>query len=102
MDLESIQVILNKVFNPEHQDIFVEGNIYDLVRDFYAIRKEYDANGRVIYEGISVPGTPEDEWGWMIKKYEYDENGNLIAVKFAEGVNWFFFPWSDRALFNYL
>ena len=84
-------------------------NINDLIitslqflANLYSMRTECDANGNIIYIGFAEPGSSEDKPVWAIKKIEYDDKGNLAAVKWAEGNNNFDKIWNNRATYSYL
>ena len=83
-------------------------NINDLIitslqflANLYSMRTECDASGNIIYIGFAKPGSSEDKPVWAIKKIEYDDNGNLAAVKWAEGNNNFDKIWNDRTTYSY-
>ena len=65
-------------------------------------RFAYDNQNRPLYIGSALPGTPEDQPGWNIQKYEYNSDGNPDAIKLAVGeLGRFNHVWDNRATLNY-
>lgn len=40
---------------------------------------------RIEYEGYAFPGTSLDQSGWIIVKYTYDQHGDVIRKRIADG-----------------
>ncbi len=59
------------------------------------------ANGQLEYVGFSNPGLGISASGWAIKQMLYDSNGNLSAIKWAEGSISMERKWADRVLYTY-
>jgi len=72
----------------------------EVMKNSLTMRIEYQ-NGNPLYIGYAEPGAGEDEPKWQIRKIEYDDYGNPIAVKFAEGTIGFDKVWNDRASYTY-
>lgn len=67
-----------------------------------SVRLAYDSDGNLIYKGESSPGAGEMDAKWQIQKFEYDANGNLIAILFAEGSAEYNKVWGNRETYNYI
>ena len=72
----------------------------EVMKDSLTVRIEYQ-NNNPVYIGYAEPGTGEDEAKWQIRKLEYDDYGNLVAVKFAEGTIGFDKVWNNRTSYTY-
>ena len=72
----------------------------EIIKGSLTMRIEYQ-NNNPIYIGYAVPGSSENEAKWQIRKLEYDDAGNLVSVKFAEGTVGFDKIWNNRASYNY-
>ena len=72
----------------------------EIVKESLTMRIEYES-GNPVYIGYAEPGAGEDEPKWQIRKLEYDDSGNLIAIKFAEGTVGFDKIWNNRSSYNY-
>ena len=92
------QEIFNRVFDEQSQALRTTGASFSSAR---TIRLEYDENGNVLYKGEADPGSSTSDSVWRIEKYDYDANGNLIAVLFAEGTADFDKVWDNRETYNY-
>lgn len=74
----------------------------NLSSDQYSTRIEVDGAGRQIYIGECLPahqlltGQPV----WRIKKIIYD-NGNIVAILWADGIKTFSNVWTARATYTY-
>jgi hypothetical protein len=62
---------------------------------------DYDAEGRMIYEGWAFSGASTSAAVWVIRKASYDVNGRLILEQWAGGNVNFVHVWDDRAALNY-
>lgn len=62
-----------------------------------AVQMDFDANGNVIFYGISEPGADINSTIWQIKKLVYSGTGNLLSVLWANGKSDFSNAWSARA-----
>jgi len=58
-------------------------------------RFEWDANNRCIYRGAAPKGLAEGSNGWLLIKYTYDANGNLLEKNIAYG------NWTNRTSYTY-
>jgi len=54
-----------------------------------------------LYVGYAAPGSDEGDAVWQIRKMEYDAEGRLIAVKFADGELAYNKVWNNRASYSY-
>jgi len=72
----------------------------EIMQGSLTVRLDY-SEGNVTYVGYAEPGTGENEPKWQIRKFEYDEAGNLVAVKFAEGTIGFDKVWNNRTSYTY-
>jgi len=64
----------------------------------------YGADEEPEYFGEAIPGTPDDQAGWRIYRYEYIlVGGDLEAasLRFAEGETTFDKIWDDREDYEY-
>jgi hypothetical protein len=55
-------------------------------------RFDTDANGNIVFEGQYKSGTPTNEASWIIARYFYDANNNIIGSKIRTNISW-----DDRA-----
>lgn len=53
------------------------------------------------YMGWANGGTATSADTWEIAKIEYDESGNMISLKWADGNGNFNNVWDDRATYTY-
>lgn len=70
-------------------------------------RAEYDADSNLKYLGHTSSDKKEDETGWIIQKFEYNEKGCITANSFpkasnGEGNSYPNFKWSDREKYEYV
>jgi len=65
-------------------------------------RYEYDNNGNLIYQGFGEPGALETDKKWCILKNFFDTSNNLIATKVVEGTVKYEYKWSERNTYNYI
>lgn len=49
---------------------------------------EVDSNGNIIFEGQYPPGESTANTVWIIARYFYDGNNNIIAVKIRTKISW--------------
>jgi len=75
---------------------------WEILNGLLTIRIDYDlTTGNPIYMGLAKPGSDELSPVWAIKSFEYDTNGNLIAIKWANGNTNFDKVWNDRTTYTY-
>ncbi len=53
---------------------------------------ETDANGNIVYEGQYRTGASESESSWIVARYFYDGNNNIVGTKIRKNISW-----DDRA-----
>ena len=61
---------------------------------------EYTGNNP-LYIGYAYPGTATSAIGWIIKKFTYDVNSNVLTALFASGTNEYDKEWDERASYSY-
>lgn len=54
-----------------------------------------------IYYGEAAPGTASSAAEWAIRKFTYDSNGVMTAMKWADSVRSFTKVWDNRATYAY-
>ena len=94
------QEIFNRVFDEESQALRTTGTTGGEIHSS-TLRFEYDVNENVLYRGEAKAGSQTSDPVWQIQKFEYDANGNVVAVLFAEGSAEYNKVWDDRATYNY-
>ena len=62
---------------------------------------DYDGSNNLIFMGRTVGGKAKDENEWLIKKFIYDVNNNLLDILWANGNGCFDKTWDDRLTFEY-
>lgn len=80
-------------------------NLFDQSRAQF--RAEYDENCKLIYLGHANSGISENESGWTIQKFTYNEQGCLTGNQFPgesknAGNSYPNHKWSDRANYKYV
>lgn len=64
-------------------------------------RLDYQGGSDIVYAGYAQPGSAETDPVWQIRKMDYDVNGNLVSVKFAEGTAAYDKIWANRTSYTY-
>jgi hypothetical protein len=49
---------------------------------------DVDANGNIIYEGLYKTGTATSKAEWVIARYFYDGNNNIVDMKIRTNISW--------------
>ena len=82
--------------------ITTKGQLTDVksVNTPYNLSFAYD-EGKLEYYGMADPDTDKDAPGWQIQKLIYNDNGNLIGIKSADGQIDFDKIWDDREFYQY-
>lgn len=62
---------------------------------------DYNGDDNLIYQGAASSGSLKSAAAWQIKKFTYNEKGNLIDVQWADGNFEFDNVWDDRKELNY-
>ena len=62
---------------------------------------DYDSGTLPVYIGRADPGKATSEAAWSIQKLAYDDNDNVLTVKWAGGVNDYNQVWDNRATLDY-
>lgn len=60
------------------------------------VRRAYDANRFLIYEGHAPKGSAESDKRWTIRKYTYNVNNQIEEENIAHQV-----AWDDRETLDY-
>ena len=58
------------------------------------------SNGKLLYVGVTKPGTTTDKPLWAIKKLVYDGD-NVIQILWADGCSKFLKVWDNRGDYIY-
>lgn len=69
--------------------------------DWGYTHKFENENRRIKYEGRAKPGTPTDKPGWQIRFFEYDGDGLILSITWANSDAKFNKVWDDRIGYIY-
>lgn len=67
----------------------------------FSTELDYDANGNLIYMGMSIPGQATSASTWQIRKFTYDASGNLLSILYANGSRTYTNAWDSRVGYTY-
>jgi len=70
----------------------------------YQQRFAYSGSGlqvAVQYIGYAHPGAADGDDLWVIKKYVYDDSGNVVSIMFADDSKAFDKRWTKRHQYSY-
>ena len=62
---------------------------------------DYSGGSVPVYIGLALPGAATSAASWQIKKFTYDANNNVTAIKYAGGTAQFTNIYDDRASLTY-
>lgn len=83
----------------------VQSNAFDQSRSQF--RAEYNQDGKLLYLGHADASKSEDQTGWIIQKFTYDEKGCVLRNHFPgtypnTGNSYPNHKWSERANYEYV
>ncbi|MCF1457300.1 MAG: hypothetical protein LPH21_06975 [Shewanella sp.] len=66
-----------------------------------AYAKRVDTVGDIVYTGTASVGTTDNQPKWRIKRAEFTDDGDDVAITYAEGTEYFDKTWDQRESYTY-